>query len=68
MGGAKMLDFLVLGIVPGTKITLTITWVLIIGLVVSLSCLAYIERKKLKQFKQEQSDRLKLSAKVVRQS
>lgn len=39
-----MLNFIVLGIIPGTSITLTFSWVLTIGLVVSLITLWQVKR------------------------
>lgn len=43
-----MLDFIVLGIVPGTKFVLTLRWVLLIALAINLTALAYIEFTKFK--------------------
>lgn len=39
-----MLNFIVLGIIPGTSITLTFSWVLTIGLLSSLVALWYVKR------------------------
>jgi hypothetical protein len=63
-----MLDFLVLGIVPGTSITLTITWFLIISLAISLGILGYVERNRIKTLKEAHAERLKFVNKIVRQS
>ncbi|MCA9344959.1 hypothetical protein KC946_03920 [Candidatus Saccharibacteria bacterium] len=62
-----MLEFLILGIVPGTSITLTITWVLIIGLIISLGCLGFVERKKLQMLRADKTKQFELLRKIVRQ-
>ncbi len=41
-----MLDFIVLGIVPGTNIVLTVRWVLLIALLFTLSALLLVEINK----------------------
>ena len=46
VGDEKMLDFIVLGIVPGTSLIITLSWVLLIALVISLYMLVRIELKK----------------------
>ncbi len=63
-----MLDFLILGIIPGTSITLTITWVLVISLFIALGALAYVELKKVKDIKDHQTRLLGLASKIVRHS
>lgn len=55
-----MLDFLILGKIPGTSVTLTITWVLIFGLIFSLTILSYIEYKKYKASRSIKTENRKL--------
>ena len=46
-----MLDFIVLGIVPGTTFTITFWWSLGFGLVLALFVLTYVEVRKLRKIK-----------------
>jgi hypothetical protein len=41
-----VLDFIVLGIVPGTNFTITFVWSLVFGLIFAVLVLAYIELRK----------------------
>ena len=38
-----MLDFIVLGIVPGTSFVITLRWALLFGLIFSFSLILYLE-------------------------
>ncbi len=46
VGDVWMLDFIVLGIVPGTTFVITLRWVLLAALILCVIALMYLELKK----------------------
>lgn len=43
-----MLEFIVLGLVPGTRLQVTFTWVLLVMLIIGLIALVFVEKPRIK--------------------
>lgn len=55
-----MLDFIVLGIVPGTTFVITLWWALLFALICSVALLAYVEITKPRQHREVVQEQLEL--------
>lgn len=62
MDGRGMLEFIVLGIVPGTNFVLTLSWLLLLGLIATGFAFAYLEGGKIRTIRRTNKATAKVSS------